>query len=265
MKKQVLALAVGLSAFFGATAFEGQITYRSYHNYSPETLKMQPLVYNGADTVTITVKDNVMVMNNSRTGVISIEDGKTHTEYSPADNTGFTCPKVLQDLKFGARKTDETRELLGGEVSKYVSADNAQVGMEMTAWVSDDTRGIPAEVLKIINAGLDVPGLVLKYTTSTSGQYATFVCMEVLDITPREVSEEEIAVIPAGAKMETVADWGKYKYKDKKKGMAAKFVPKDMKEAMAFGDLVTDFMAKHPASPSKGDLRTYELDENWDF
>ena len=234
MKKQVLALAVGLSAVLGATAFEGQITYRSYHNYSSETLKMQPLVYNGADTITITVKDNVMVMNNSRTGVISIEDGKTHTEYSPADNTGFTCPKVLQDLKFGARKTD-------------------------------DTRGIPAEVLKIINAGLDVPGLVLKYTTSTSGQYATFVCMEVLDITPREVSEEEIAVIPAGAKMETVADWGKYKYKDKKKGMAAKFVPKDMKEAMAFGDLVTDFMAKHPASPSKGDLRTYELDENWDF
>ena len=99
MKKQVIALAVGLSAIFGATAFEGQITYRSYHNYSPETLKMQPLVYNGADTVTITVKDNVMVMNNSRTGVISIEDGKTHTEYSPADNTGFTCPKVLQDLK----------------------------------------------------------------------------------------------------------------------------------------------------------------------
>ena len=266
--KRTLLVMIVLTSMMSAMGFEGEIKYRSFRNMSPEVLALQPSVFNGENTCTMIVKGDKMLIQDGRKGTVTVLKDGVMTEYASSDNSGYSCPAPKYNasaFQFPVKETDQTREMLGTTATKYISDKSAAVGMELSGWVIKDDFGLSPAALEVLNAGMNVPGVLTKYTLATSAPYAQFVCNEILSITPREVSDSEFDIIPVNAQLEVVKDWKKYKYHDKKNEAAAKFLKGDMKDAMGMGDLVTNFMKTHPVRPQKVDKTSYDIDEDWDF
>lgn len=269
--KKLLLLMCMFFLFVGAQAFEGEINYRTFRNASNELLAMQPLLFNGENTVTIVVKGDKMMMKDDRKGTVTILSDGIMTEYCPTDNSGYSCPWVdpsksaAPEMQFPGKATDLKREMLGETATMYVCDKNANIGMEINGWIVPNTFGLSDAVVNSLNSALKAPGLLAKWTMNTNGQFAMSFASEITEITPREVSESEFDVIPANAKMEVVKDWNEYKCKDQILEMATKNLKGDMMVAAKFGDLVTSFMKSHPVKPAKVDAINFDLDEDWNF
>lgn len=254
-----------------AKAFEGEIKYRTFRNASDEMLALQPLIFNGENTVTLVIKGDKMMMKDDRKGTITIFSNGMMTEYCPEDNSGYSCPSIdpsksqSAQMKFPGKETDMKREMFGETATMYVCEKNANIGMEINGWVIPNNFGFSDAVASTLNSALNAPGLLVKWTMNTNGKYAMSFASEITAITPREVSDSEFDIIPANAKLEVVKDWNKYKFKDKQSEIASKILKGDMKNTMKLGDLVTHFMKTHPTKPAKIDAFSFDLDEDWNF
>lgn len=269
MKIRFLFAVVVLMSFLSANAFEGEIKYRTYTNYSPEMLAQQPLLFNGENYATVIIKGDKMMAYDDRKGTVTISTSETFTEYAPSDNTGYSCPVLdysAQSVQFPAQETTQTREMLGITVTKYVRDKNANIGMEFYGWISKDDFGLSPKQRELLNCGMNnVPGLAIKFTHNMQGATSMFVCHEILSITPREVADSEFDIIPADAKMDIVTDWNNYKFHNEMLAASQQFLSEDMKPIVAFSDFYNEFFKAHPVKPQKIDKESYELDEDWDF
>lgn len=239
MKKGFLFAVVVLMSFLSANAFEGEIKYRTYTNYSSDILKLQPLLFNGENYCTMIVKGDKMMLNDYRKGTITIWTPETMTEYCPADNTGYSCPALPVNPIFTAKETTQTREMLGTTVTKYVCDENANIGIEFYGWIAKSGLGLSQMACNVFNGGLNVPGVAVKSIFQVQSLYSTLVCREILSITPRDVDDCEFDIIPADAQIDISKDGSI--------------------------DLYLNFFKAHPVKPQKIDKESYELDEDWDF
>lgn len=251
---------------FASVPFEGEIVVRVYKNYSENDLAINPLITNGADTLTMVVKGDIAKMTEARRSIVTVVTPKTYTNYSIVDNTGFTCPNPKEETNkmFKVTPTDQKREFLSYQATKYVSDVYATTGMEMQAWVCDEDFGLSEFLISILNYGFDINRMVLKCTTSGTGIHPYFICHEVISINPKSISDSEFD-LPSNLKLEVVDDFGKYEYKNKQLKMAEKFATGLSPEALRFADLQTDFWSKHLPSKVPFAAKTYDLDEDWDF
>lgn len=267
MKKRILFALVTLMTFISANAFEGEIKYRTYTNYSPEMLKLQPLLFNGENTSSVIVKGDKIMFKDERRGTILILSEDNMTEYSQEDNTGYSCPLMgcfTPAIQFSVKEATQTREMLGTSVTKYVCDNNADIGMEFFGWISKDDFGLSQKVREKLNGGFIVPGIALKFTFNSQGQYGYFLCQEIVSIVPRQVDDDEFE-IPADTKMDIVIDWNDYKFHNPMLESALQYLGDDMKKTAAFSDLYSEFVKNHPIKPQKIFKNSYELDEDWDF
>lgn len=261
-----VALFIGLAAM-AQKPFEGEIMIRTYRNFSPEAIALSPTVCNGVDTLAMVVKGDRGIFKDYRTGTVTYADPKTYFMYSTKDNTGIKCPYygATSVPAPNANKTDQHREILGMDATLYVCDDNAKVGIEHQSWVGESNLVLPEFIRQILNTmNIPVDGIVLKFVFTNGGKYPSYTCQEVLSFNERPVDDSEFD-IPSDIKMEVVESFEKgYKYKNGQMKMAEKFSPLP-KDVIRFGDFVSDFMQKHPASAVPAPTKTYTIDEDWDF
>lgn len=268
-------LGVTLSAMAQDDAsFEGEITYRNFENYNKVVLKFSKgMAYNGARNVKVLIKGyNMHIIDESlhmHTLLLPGEDKAIifndllkkgqqfpFTEYvnnylssfSPEDHvvSGVTLSNTST-----IKDTGETKEYKGQLCKIYkgqVIANNGGTTSDIELWVSSK-YDIYKCYWYFVN-GIQVPGIVLKWTYDTKGkvplfgQMSGFVASELKTIEERVVTEEE---------MQVPSDYDIT-------------VSKSPFKVLKLYGSTTKYLKKNGMYPTQieSDV-TYKIDEEWDF
>lgn len=206
-------------------AFEGEIVYETYENYSEYILKMpNSICFNGVHKIRLIVKGGKLHVIDETTGCHSVsnDDNKTFVHYCDHTKKGMDYSKNIESqlmLKPGDitynnftshvksntfTKKEKTAIILGHECALYEGCMVRDMSMDQTydikAYVSSD---IPASSGYNYNIyGLDIPNIALKWILKYDGGHVGFgvgelsfyIEADVIEIKPRTVDNDEFVV-----------------------------------------------------------------------
>lgn len=212
-------------------AFEGEIVYETYENYSEYILKMpNSICFNGVHKIRLIVKGGKMHVIDETTSchTISDDNNKVFTHYCDHTKKGMDYSKNIESqlmLKpsditynnFTSRvksntfaKKEKTTTILDHECALYEGRMVRDMSMEQTydikAYVSSD---IPAPTGYNYNLyGLDIPNIALKWILKYDGghvgygvgELSYYIEADVIEINPRAVNDDEF-VVPSNYKI----------------------------------------------------------------
>lgn len=206
-------------------AFEGEIVYETYENYSEYVLKMPNSIYfNGVHKVRLIVKGGKLHVIDETTGCHSVsdDDNKTFVHYCDHTKKGIDYSKNIESqltLKpgditynnFTSRvksntfaKKEKTITILEHECTLYEGRMVRDMSMEQTydikAYVSSDIPASSGYNYSI--SGLNIPNIALKWILKYDGGHVGFgvgelsfyIEADVIEIKPRTVNDDEFSV-----------------------------------------------------------------------
>lgn len=206
-------------------AFEGEIVYETYENYSEYVLKMPNSIYfNGVHKVRLIVKGGKLHVIDETTGCHSVsdDDNKTFVHYCDHTKKGIDYSKNIESqltLKpgditynnFTSRvksntfaKKEKTVTILEHECTLYEGRMVRDMSMEQTydikAYVSSDIPASSGYNYSI--SGLNIPNIALKWILKYDGGHVGFgvgelsfyIEADVIEIKPRTVNDDEFSV-----------------------------------------------------------------------
>lgn len=216
----------------GSEAFEGEITFETYENYSDYLLRMaNSISVNGVHKVRLILKGDKMhlIDETIKCHVLADNSVPSYVHYCDLTKTGMDYGKNIGSMQLFANRTFEVggsaspissytfaptetkKTILDNECVLYQGDVNRKMGgMEQKYEVKTYVSDIKAPAgYKWFMPGLDIPGIALKYSykydgghisIGNVGELSIYYESDVTSITPRKVEDSEF-VLPGDYKI----------------------------------------------------------------
>lgn len=226
MKKKKFAIAVllCLSGMLSAqTSYEeGRIQCRSFENHCKKIVKLsRGSLYNGWRSVNVDFIGNQACRYDSSLDLRTIycpDEGVVKYVFDQIKTVAVLDKACAGDnsssskLPYKAQRTEESANVQGFPCQKWkITFQNSNAAMEVEAWVCEGVE-VP-EVCKLaLISGLDIPGVVIKYTMDLDtyipllGTMSSFVASEVSSLD--KVASQDMFDIPSDYKVLDYASEG---------------------------------------------------------